>query len=130
MLDWTDLKAEMAACWKTGWNVDPLPLSVPLRFGLLLPDADAPLLDVARCCSTTNSMRSMRRGLSRRQQALPSSPAVYVEGAYRGTPYRVYRVWAAASSPVILQTVVCQYSLPASPVPAGKAKMDKTGLKS
>src|SRR5580658_6549679 len=47
----TDLKAAMADCWKTVWNVDPLPLSVPLRLGLLLADAvellpvDALLLD-------------------------------------------------------------------------------------
>ena len=36
-----DLKAEMAACWKLVWNVDPLPFSVPERLvlvlGLLLP---------------------------------------------------------------------------------------------
>jgi hypothetical protein len=28
--DWTDLKAEMPACWKVSWKVDPAPLSVPL----------------------------------------------------------------------------------------------------
>jgi hypothetical protein len=28
---WVDLKAAMASCWKVSWNVDPLPLSVPLR---------------------------------------------------------------------------------------------------
>ena len=33
----------MAACWKTVWNVDPLPLSVPLRAALL--DEDGLLLD-------------------------------------------------------------------------------------
>jgi hypothetical protein len=37
---WTDLKAWSAACWKTSWKVDPLPLSVPER----LVDED-PLLD-------------------------------------------------------------------------------------
>jgi hypothetical protein len=36
MPDWTDLKAERAACWKVSWNVDPLPLSVPERLALLL----------------------------------------------------------------------------------------------
>jgi len=35
----TDLKAWMAACWKTVWKVDPLALSVPLRLELLLADA-------------------------------------------------------------------------------------------
>ena len=32
----TDLKAEMAACWKLAWNVDPLPFSVPERLELVL----------------------------------------------------------------------------------------------
>src|SRR5258706_16179547 len=32
----TDLKAEMAACWKLVWNVDPLPFSVPDRLELVL----------------------------------------------------------------------------------------------
>jgi len=39
MPGWTDLKAEMAACWNTVWNVDPLPLSVPER-AALVPDDD------------------------------------------------------------------------------------------
>src|SRR5215469_2313371 len=37
----TDLKAQMAACWKLVWNDEPLPFSVPERLelvlGLLLP---------------------------------------------------------------------------------------------
>src|SRR5208282_1977934 len=36
MLGWTDLKLEMAVSWKVVWNVDPLPLSVPLRAAALL----------------------------------------------------------------------------------------------
>jgi hypothetical protein len=35
MPDCTDLKLEMASCWKVSWNVDPLALSVPLRAALL-----------------------------------------------------------------------------------------------
>jgi hypothetical protein len=31
MFGWIDLKAAMASCWKVSWNVDPLPLRVPLR---------------------------------------------------------------------------------------------------
>ena len=42
MPDWTDLKAWRADCWKTSWNVDPLPFSVPERLALL--DDAAPLL--------------------------------------------------------------------------------------
>ncbi|MGH3204254.1 MAG: PhoU domain-containing protein [Streptosporangiaceae bacterium] len=37
--------------------------------------------------------------------------------------------WAAKGSPVILQTVVCEYSLAAAPVPAGKCEMAKKRLK-
>jgi hypothetical protein len=37
-LGWTCLKLWAAACWKVSWNVDPLPLSVPERAALLLPD--------------------------------------------------------------------------------------------
>ena len=32
----TDLKAEIDACWKLVWNVDPLPFSVPERLELVL----------------------------------------------------------------------------------------------
>jgi hypothetical protein len=41
MLGWTDLKAEIASCWKVSWNVDPLPLSVPLRLAELLDEPPA-----------------------------------------------------------------------------------------
>jgi hypothetical protein len=41
MPGWTDLKAEIADCWKTSWNVDPLELRVPVRAELL---DDEPLL--------------------------------------------------------------------------------------
>jgi len=44
MPDWTDLKAEIASCWKVSWNVEPLALSVPLR-AALLDDEDALSLD-------------------------------------------------------------------------------------
>jgi hypothetical protein len=41
MPGWTDLNAEMAACWKAVWNVEPLALSVPLSAALLLDEDDA-----------------------------------------------------------------------------------------
>jgi hypothetical protein len=41
-LGWTDLKAAMAACWKESWNVDPLPLSVPLTLAEPPPDEPPP----------------------------------------------------------------------------------------
>src|SRR5947209_20429725 len=41
MFGWICLKAEMASCWKVSWNVDPLPLSVPLRLAELLDEPPA-----------------------------------------------------------------------------------------
>jgi hypothetical protein len=119
MLGWTDLKLEIAVCWKVSWNVDPLPLSVPLRLELAA-DADAlPLDDVLLLVDD-----ELDEEHAARATAQIASPAVVTcrlgRRCISGTPYRVYRVWAAASSPVVLQTVVCQYSLPASLVPAGK----------
>src|SRR5271170_54182 len=119
MPGWTDLKAEMAASWKVVWNVDPLPLSVPLRAALLLLVPDEGLVvDVLLLDDELDEEHAARA------TAQTASPAVVTCRLRRrcisGTPYRVYRVWAATSSPVILQTVVCQYSLAASPVPAGK----------
>jgi hypothetical protein len=120
----TDLKAEMADCWKTVWNVDPLPLSVPLRLALLLAAAGALLVpaDVLLLDDELDEEHAARA------TAQTASPAVVTCRLRRrcisGTPYRVYRVWAATSSPVILQTVVCEYSLAATPVPAGKCDID------
>src|ERR1700735_1593947 len=125
----TDLKAAMADCWKTVWNVEPLPLSVPLTLellaaaGALLLPVDALLLDEL----------GEEEEHGARAPAQTASPAVVTCRLRRrcisGTPYRVYRGWAATSSPVILQTVVCEYSLAATPVPAGKCRMARTRLK-
>jgi|SRR5580692_226448 hypothetical protein len=44
----TDLKAEIAVCWKLVWNVEPAALIVPLAVLVeALLDEDAPLLVVA-----------------------------------------------------------------------------------
>jgi hypothetical protein len=126
----TDLKAAMADCWKTVWKVDPLPLSVPLRLASLLAAAGALVVPV--------DVLLLDDGLDEehaaRATAQTASPAVVTRRLRRrcisGTPYRVYRVWAATSSPVILQTVVCEYSLAATVVLAGKCEMDKMRLKS
>jgi hypothetical protein len=94
-------------------------LSVPLRLELLA-DADAVLVDVLLLVVDDE----LDEEHAARATAQIASPAVVtcrlVRRCISGTPYRDYRFWAAASSPVIRQTVVCQYSLPASPVPAGK----------
>ena len=113
------MKAAMADCWKTVWNVDPLPLSVPLRLALLLAEADALVVDVLLVVDD-----ELDEEHAARATAQTASPAVVTCRLRRrcisGTPYRVYRVWAATSSPVILQTVVCEYSLAAPLVLAGK----------
>ncbi|HJY69811.1 MAG TPA: hypothetical protein VJ254_24075 [Streptosporangiaceae bacterium] len=128
----TDLKAAMADCWKTVWKVDPLPLSVPLRLELLLADAVELLLVPVDALLLLDD--ELDEEHAARATAQTASPAVVTCRLRRrcisGTPYRVYRVWAATSSPVILQTVVCQYSLAATLVLAGKCEMDKTRLKS
>ena len=124
------MKAAMAASWKTVWKVEPLPFSVPLRLELLLADAVALLLvvDVLLLEGELDEEHAARA------TAKTASPAVVTCRLRRrcisGTPYRVYRVWAATSSPVILRTVVCQYSLAATLVLGGKCEMDKTRLKS
>src|SRR5580692_2198307 len=124
----TDLNAAMADCWKTVWKVDPLPLSVPLR---LLADAVELLLVPVDALLLLDD--ELEEEHAARATAQTASPAVVTCRLRRrcisGTPYRVYRVWAATSSPVILRTVVCQYSLAATLVLAGKCEMDKTRLK-
>jgi hypothetical protein len=124
----TDLKAAMADCWKTVWNVDPLPLSVPLR---LLADAVELLLVPVDALLLLDD--ELEEEHAARATAQTASPAVVTCRLRRrcisGTPYRVYRVWAATSSPVILQTVVCEYSLAAAVVLAGKCEMERTRLK-
>src|SRR5260370_10787830 len=127
----TDLKAAMADCWKTVWKVDPLPLSVPLRAALLLEAAGALLVPADVLLLLDDELDEEHAA---RATAQTASPAVVTCRLRRrclsGTPYRVYRVWAATSSPVILQTVVCEYSLAAALVPAGKCEMARTRLKS
>jgi hypothetical protein len=129
MLGWTDLKLEIAVCWKVSWKVDPLPFRVPLRLELLA-DAD-PLPVVAGALLVDEELDEEHAA---RATAQTASPAVVTcrlgRRCISGTPYRDYGFWAAASSPVILQTVVCQYSLPASQVLASKCKMDSRRLES
>jgi hypothetical protein len=61
-----DLKAEMAACWKVSWNVDPLALSVPLRLELLEEEPPAAAGPAPR----------------RRRKPPPPRPGVCIEAAY------------------------------------------------
>src|SRR5260370_5532376 len=120
----TALKAAMADCWKTVWNVDPLPLSVPLRLALLVAAGGALVVPADVLLLLDDELDEEQAA---RATAQTASPAVVTCRLRRrcisGTPYRVYRVWAATSSPVILQTVGCEYSLAAALVLAGKIEV-------
>jgi hypothetical protein len=68
MLGWTDLNAEMAACWKGSWNVDPLAFSVPDRLDPELPP-DVLLDDEQAAASkamTARAIPAVNRFLCRR----------------------------------------------------------------
>jgi len=98
MPDWTDLKLEIASCWKVSWKVDPLPLSVPLTAALLAEEEALLLDDVLLLVDD-----ELDEEHAARATAQTASPAVVTCRLRRrcisGTPYRVYRVWAAESSP-------------------------------
>ena len=88
----------------------------------LAADADAVLVDVlVLVLVVVDELDEEHAARATAQIASPAvSPAVYVEGAYRVLLTGIIGFWATASSPVVLRTVVCQYSLPASQVPVGK----------
>jgi hypothetical protein len=103
-------------------------LIVPLRLALAVADEVAVLVDVLVVVGELDEEHAARA------IAQTASPAVVTCRLRRrcisGTPYRVYRVLGGRKQPLILQTVVCEYSLSASPVPAGKCQMDRSRLKS
>ena len=84
------MKLEMADCWKTVWNVDPLPLSVPLRAGAL--DGGALVVDVDVLLLLDDELEEH----AARATATTTSPALMTGCLPRkcisGTPYTVYRV--------------------------------------
>lgn len=126
------MKAEMADAWKTDWKVEPLPLSVPLRLALLLAAAGALLLPPADALLLLDD--ELEDEQAARATAQTASPAVVTCRLRRRciSGYSLQGlsgIRAAACSPVILQTVVCEYSLPAAFVPGSKCHMDKTRLK-
>ena len=98
MPDWTDLKLEIASCWKVSWKVDPLPLSVPLT-GALLADEEA-LLDDVEVLLVDDELDEEHAA---RATAQTASPAVVTCRLRRrcisGTPYRVYRVLGRREQP-------------------------------
>jgi hypothetical protein len=134
MPDWTDLKFEMASCWKVSWKVEPLPLSVPLRAALLDEEDDALPLDELPAGGVEDVEVDEEHADRPSAVAMTATPTVVTcclrRRCISGTPFTIHLLSAAMSShgqPVSLQTVVCEYSLPALAVHAGKRKVDKGG---
>jgi|SRR5580704_11958353 hypothetical protein len=132
MPDWTVLKLAMAVCWKMVWNVDPLPLSVPLRAALLddEPAAGDELLPPAADEELDEEHAARDRAV-----ATTATPTVVTcclrRRCISGTPYGFLRRLLGRDEqpgrPVNLQTVVCESSLAVLVVPAGKRTVDKHG---
>jgi hypothetical protein len=129
MPDWTVLKLAMAVCWKTVWNVDPLPLSVPLRAAL---DDELPAAGLLLPPAAADEELDEEHAARDRAVATTATPTVVTcclrRRCISGTPYGVICLLGRDEQPgrpVNLQTVVCEYSLAALPVPAGKRAVDK-----
>jgi hypothetical protein len=82
----------MAVCWKVSWNVDPLPLSVPVRAALL--DEDALLLGDELLLDGEDVELDEEHAARDRAIATTAIPAVATcclrRRCISGTPYRVY----------------------------------------
>jgi hypothetical protein len=93
MPDWTVLKLAMAVCWKTVWNVDPLPLSVPLRAAL---DEDEPPAGVEPPPPLAGVDEELDEEHAARARAVATAatPTVATRclrpSGISGTPYRFY----------------------------------------
>src|ERR1039457_4451685 len=131
MPDWTVLKLWMASCWKVSWNVDPLELSVPLRAALLDElDVAAPLPLV-----DGGEDEELDEEHAARYSAVATTTAPIVvscclpPSCISSTPYSSYMFPRPRQQPqrVSMQTVACEYSLPALMKLAGKRIVDKRG---
>ena len=113
------------------WNVDPLPLSVPVSLAPLLDDAlDDAVLPVDALLLLDEDEEHAARD---RAVATTATPTVVTcclrRNAIFGYSFMGFTCSSAAMSspgrPVSVQTVVCEYSLSAQLVPAGKPMVDK-----
>src|SRR5512142_934277 len=116
MFGWTDLKAEMASCWKVSWNVDPLAVSVPVR--LAEPPPDEELLDVEPPVEELLPDEEHAPRVS--ASATTETPAAVTCCLYRScifsTPFPA-AMSAASDGRSACITVVCEYSLSGPAVP-------------
>src|SRR5713101_724710 len=128
MPDWTDLKAEIASCWKVSWNVEPLALSVPLRAAPLDDEEDAPPPDEEAAGGVELDEVHADRPSAVAMTATPTVVTCCLRRrCISGYSFEIHLLSAAMSShgqPVSLQTVVCEYSLAALAGLAGKRKVD------
>jgi hypothetical protein len=118
------LNSEIADCWKLVWNVEPAALMVPLAvLELALDEA----LVVAEPVPLVEVEALEEHAARPRAVATTATPAVVTRclrpSGISGTPYMLIsfpRPHAQPPQPVRVQTVVCEYSLSASRILAGK----------
>jgi hypothetical protein len=125
----------MAVCWKVSWKVDPLALSVPLTAALLDDALLAGAEPLPPLAGGVDEELDEEHAARDRAVATAAAPTVATRclrpSGISGTPYRFYMVprpHEQPRQPVSMQTVACQYSLPARMVLAGKRTVDKCGL--
>src|ERR1700748_514271 len=115
----------MASCWKVSWNVDPLPLRVPL--GLEEPP-DEPLLRLAADRPEEELLPDEEHAPRVSASATTETPAAVTCCLYRScifnTPFPA-AMSAASNGRSACQPMVCEYSLAVPAVPAGKRKVDR-----
>src|SRR5271157_6254512 len=127
MLGCTDLKLEMACSWKVVWNVDPLPLSVPESLAPVLADA-LPVAELLPLLAGVDEELDEEHAARDIAVATAAAPTVAIRclrpSGISGTPYGFHICFLGRDEqprqPVSVQTVACQYSLPARTVLAGK----------
>src|ERR1017187_263827 len=124
----TDLNAEIADCWKFVWKVEPAALMVPLAVLVL----DEALLDAELPLAAEDELDEEQAA---RDSAVATTTAPIVvtcclrPSCISSTPYRFYMFPRPRQQPqrVSMQTVACEYSLPAPMKLAGKRIVDKRG---
>src|SRR5258708_19384238 len=83
----TDLKAEMAACWKLVWNVDPLAFSVPDRLELVLELLGLePPLGVLLLLELLLELQALTMSIARAAVVSAAQPVLLALGVITGLP--------------------------------------------
>ena len=126
------MKAEIAVCWKLVWNVEPAALMVPLAvLELLELLADDPLVLLVDAEDEEPDEEHAPRDRVVATTIAPIAATCCLRpSCISTTPYWFYMFPRPREQPhrVSMQTVACEYSLPAPGKLAGKPKVDKWGL--